>query len=239
MDAQTEQSPIQLFFNVLKVIGFIIWALLPLTFSLMLNLYQDATPELLHWVLAGLWLAFVFFSIRWIWSYYLKIYPDPQPKMRGKDIGIAIGLFVFLRVLAVVGTTLNQSIYGNLLTSNDEALFGTGTSSVMVIPIYFLLFNFTIGIFAPIIEELVFRGIFTNLLFSPRAKWLPAIITSAVFSLLHGMDNIITFSMYFIMGLTFFWAYKRRGAIKDAILLHILNNILAMIYTLVTYFLYY
>ncbi|MDE1549287.1 CPBP family intramembrane glutamic endopeptidase [Jeotgalibaca caeni] len=237
METRSGLTPKQYIFNCLKVVGFIIWAILPLNFSFALNLTQEITPVFLRWILAGLWILFTFFSIRWIWRYYLRLFPDPMPKMGGKDIGIAIGLFLFLRIVAIVGTTLNQQIYGNVMSSNDAALQSGNPLSVF--PIYFLLFNLTIGIFAPILEELVFRGIFTHLLFSERAKWLPAIITSTVFSLLHGMDNIITFSMYFIMGITFFFAYRRRMAIKDAILVHILNNILAMILSIVTYVMYY
>lgn len=237
MDTKAKASPKQLILHSLRMVGFVIWAISPLTFSFILNLTQELTPIFVRWILAGLWIIFTFFSIKWIWRYYLKVYPDPMPKMRAKDIGIAVGLFLFLRVVAIGGTLLNQQVFGHPMTSNDEALLAG--DALAVFPIYFLLFNLTIGIFAPILEELVFRGIFTHLLFSPKAKWLPAVITSAIFSLMHGLDNIITFSMYFIIALTLFFAYQRRGTIKDSIWLHILNNSLAMIISIITYLIYY
>lgn len=227
----------QKIFNSLKVLGFILVAILPLNFSMLLNMTQEVTPVYLRWILSALWLAFTLFVLRRVWRYYLKKYPDPLPKMRGKDIWIAIGLFVFLRVVAVGGTLLNQQVYGNEMTSND-ALLQAG-NPLSIFPVYFLLFNLTVGLFAPILEELVFRGIFTHLLFAKESKWLPAIITSAIFALMHGFDNVITVSMYFIMGLTFFFAYRRRNTIKDAIWVHILNNSLAVIFSLVSYLLLY
>ena len=233
MQARQELTGKRIFINIFKVIGFIILSSLPITFSFFMNAAQEFTPTPVRWGLAIAWILFTGFLIRWMWRYYLRLYPDSMPKMRAKDIWIAIGLFVFLRIVAVGGTLLNEAVYGNVMTSNDELIFAEG--SIAVIPIYFFIFNLTLGIFAPILEELAFRGIFTHLLFRENAVVLPAIIISAIFSLMHGMDNIITFSMYFIMGLTFFFAYRRRMAIKDAIWLHILNNSLAMIMSIVLY----
>ncbi|MBO1126612.1 CPBP family intramembrane metalloprotease [Enterococcus faecalis] len=210
-----------------------IWSSLHLMFTMLAIGQQAYTPKYLQWVISAFLIAFILFSIYWMWNYYKKYTVYSIQKVGFKDVGIALGLFLFLRVIAVGGTFLNSYLTGNEMTSNDAALQASDPGAIF--PIYFLIFNLIIGIVAPILEELAFRGIFTDSLFKNHAKWIPAVITSAIFAIAHGFDNLITYSIYFIMGLTFFFAYYRRHNIKDSILLHMLNNSLMMIISLVSY----
>ncbi|MGL9998397.1 lysostaphin resistance A-like protein [Enterococcus sp. DIV1444a] len=223
--------------DVLKTIGFIIWSTLPLMLTMSAIGLQKYTPIYLQWGISLILIAFILFSIRWLWRYYRKHTAYFLQKLRLKDIAIAVGLFIFLRGIAIGGTLLNTYVTGNEMTSNDAAL--QASDPLAIFPMYFIVFNLVIGLVAPILEELAFRGIFIDTWFNVHKKWLPAVITSSIFALAHGFDNFITFSMYFIMGLTFFFAYYRRHNIKDSILLHMLNNILMMIVSFVSYAMLY
>ncbi|MBO0409538.1 CPBP family intramembrane metalloprotease [Enterococcus hulanensis] len=55
----------------------------------------------------------------------------------------------------------------------------------------------------------------------------------------HGFDNVITFSMYFAMGLTLYFAYDRRKNIKDSILVHVLINGFIMMISFISYLILY
>ncbi|NSN06881.1 CPBP family intramembrane metalloprotease [Enterococcus faecalis] len=223
--------------DILKTIGFIVWSTLPLILTMSAIGLQKQTPIYLQWFISLVLITFILFSIRWIWRYYKKHTAYSIQKLGIKDIIIAVGLFIFLRGIAIGGTLLNAYVTGNEMTLNDTALQASDPLSIF--PIYFIIFNLVIGIVAPILEELTFRGIFIDTWFNVHKKWLPAVITSSIFSLAHGLDNFITFSMYFIMGLTFFYAYYRRQNIKDSILLHMLNNTPMMIVSFVSYAILY
>lgn len=224
------------FINFLKVFGLIILSAIPINLTMILMASQDVVKNIsmfIPWLLGLGWLIFLGFLIRWMWQYYLKVYPDERAPLRGKDIGVILGFFVFLRIVAIAGTLLNEYLTGNEMTSNDAAL--TTEDPLSILPIYFIIFQLTIGIIAPILEEFVFRGLLTHLLFDEDSFWLPGIVSSSIFSFMHGFDNLLTFSMYFIMGFSFFYVYKRRNTIKDSIILHILNNGLAVIFAIWMY----
>lgn len=237
MEKQKEVKTKDVVINSLKVFGLIILAVLPINSAIMLIALQDKAASmslLVLWLLGIIWFVITGFLIRWMWQYYLKIYPDDRAPLRSKDIGIIIVLFIFLRIVAVAGTLLNEYLTGAEMTSNDAAL--AMENPLRIFPVYFLIFQLTVGFVAPILEEFVFRGIFSHLLFEEDSFWVPGLVSSTVFSLMHGFDNLVTFSMYFIMGFTFYYVYKRRNTIKDSIILHILNNGLAVILAIVTYF---
>ncbi|AEB31214.1 hypothetical protein, CAAX protease family (plasmid) [Carnobacterium sp. 17-4] len=200
----------------------IIWATLPITFITTADIYQEITPTYIKWMIALLIILFTLISMSYFYNYYKNKAFLKIQKIHLKDIFITIGLFLILRLIAIIGTLLNEYATGNTMTSNDAAV--QTTDSLATFPLYLLIFNLIIAIAAPILEELAFRGIFINIWFKHKNKILPGLITSIVFSIAHGHDNLITFSMYFFMGMILFFAYCRRWNIKDSILLHVLNN---------------
>lgn len=149
MDKRTVGSTI---FDILKTFGLIIWSTLPLMLTMSAIGLQKQTPIYLQWGISLILIAFILFSIRWIWRYYKKHSTYSIQKLGIKDIGIALGLFIFLRGIAIGGTLLNAYVTGNEMTSNDAALQASDPLSLF--PMYFIIFNIAIGIFAPILEEL-------------------------------------------------------------------------------------
>lgn len=89
-----------------------------------------------------------------------------------------------------------------------------------------LIFLFvSVVIFAPIVEEIAFRGVLYNLL----NKWIPlfpaALISSIIFGLLHGA----TFFQTAAIGLVLAFVYQATGDLKMAMLGHAVNNGLALV----------
>lgn len=85
-----------------------------------------------------------------------------------------------------------------------------------------------IGIFAPLVEEVVFRGaVLRSLLtvFDRRWHWLPIVISALLFGLVH--MNPAQGIHAFIIGLLLGWMYYRTSSIVPGILLHWINNTVA------------
>ena len=80
-------------------------------------------------------------------------------------------------------------------------------------------------LFAPVFEELAFRGLLFGLL-RRRYQWWPAAMLSAtLFALAHGY-GLIGFLSVFWSGLIWAWAYERTGSLWPGIIGHAINNLL-------------
>ena len=79
---------------------------------------------------------------------------------------------------------------------------------------------------APVVEEVVFRG----LLFATLRRRLPALaaatVSGAVFALAHGY-GLMGFLSVFASGVLWAWAYERSGSLLPAIVAHAANNFVA------------
>jgi len=91
-----------------------------------------------------------------------------------------------------------------------------------------LFFNFfLIIIVAPIIEEIVFRGLFYKTLknFVPFVQ--ASIISSLIFAIIH--ENILSLTILFLLSLYLTWIYERTNSILYSILTHSIFNFLNLL----------
>lgn len=214
--------------NTIKTIFFIFLAILPSSLLAIASSSAENLSTRGNWIVVISLLLIILGIIYYLFSHYLKHTNERIQKIGWKDLAIAFGLFILLRLSVVGYVYLNEYMNGNTITSNDAAL-QQFSATVSAFPMYLLLFNFIVAVAGPILEELAFRGIFINTWFKSPRDIKAAILTSLVFALAHGFDNLITFSMYFMMALIFYYAYYRRGNILDAILVHIFNNGLVIV----------
>lgn len=103
------------------------------------------------------------------------------------------------------------NLSSNILKSND--------------PLQILMIFIAIVIMAPIVEEIVFRGILYNMLNKSMGLLAAAIISSMGFGILHGL----TFFQTFFIGLTLAVLYQITGDLKVPIIAHMINNFIALI----------
>lgn len=141
---------------------------------------------------------------------------------------IIIGL-VFCLVNILLGY-ITELIVGSGDSSNQETL-------IMLSQIAPLSLIFSAVIFAPIIEELVFRGSIQTLLYRKFNPTLSAIITGVIFGLIHvvagllggSFVEIIYFITYFAMGAILGLIYAKTKNIYICISVHMLNNLIAVL----------
>lgn len=82
-------------------------------------------------------------------------------------MGFVLLFLVLARVLFESGTLLITLIHGEETTANDEYIMDLIVNNNMFI-LYYILLVVSLIILLPIMEELVFRGIATNLLFKKK-----------------------------------------------------------------------
>ncbi|MFI3072131.1 CPBP family intramembrane metalloprotease [Streptococcus sp. 2021WUSS109] len=102
------------------------------------------------------------------------------------------------------------------------------TLVIQFVSAYPLVSFLSVVIFAPILEELIFRGLLATYFF-PKMADMKAVgiylaVTGSLFSLVHMPTTIPQFLIYFTMGLNLGWLYLIRRDIRYPIALHMLNN---------------
>ncbi len=90
-----------------------------------------------------------------------------------------------------------------------------------------LTFAFLAVVAAPVFEEVVFRGIFFRVLWGRIGLVAAALVSSLVFGLVHGILPAIIGTA--IIGLYLCYMYVRTGSIIPGIILHALNNLVAVV----------
>lgn len=91
---------------------------------------------------------------------------------------------------------------------------------------YLTALMISIGIFAPVLEETVFRGLGSKFVFKGWPNGLIAFLTSLAFGFSHLPSGLDWFALlsYSTMGYVLYRSYSRRNNIWDAIWLHMFNN---------------
>ena len=88
----------------------------------------------------------------------------------------------------------------------------------------------TTSVFGPIQEELIFRGLLQGAVFDN--SWLGLVLTSSLFSFMHGPSNISSFIFYLLGGLLLGFAYNKSQNLWVSTLVHMFYNSLPLL----TYF---
>lgn len=222
--------------TVLKFIGLIFLTLSVNIFPMRLIATQETTPTYVQWLASLGYLLVASIVLVLVWKKYKNKDEKGKFPFTWKDFGIALLFYLATRLVAIGGTFLIQMVTGNATSANDAALMATNEQLLNMFPLYFTAFHVAIGIFAPIMEELVFRGFFSHYFFKSNQKWLKLIVSSTIFAVLH-IVYPVEFIAYFALGSIFYLAYARRGNIMDSIAVHLLNNSLLVIFSIVNYLL--
>lgn len=176
-------------------------------FNLTSNMLVIAT------VLSSVFTACLFAKLRWT--------PVSRHWLREKPVGV-----LFWAALAALGSILPSEWLveqmQHTMPEAQEKLF----EQIMAQPIGYI----SIGIVAPLAEEMVFRGaILRKLLgrFGEKWHWVAILISAVIFGAVHG--NVPQFVHAALIGLLLGWMYYRTGSILPGVLLHWVNNTVAYV----------
>ncbi len=122
-------------------------------------------------------------------------------------------------LIYIIGSMLVAYLFGASEAANQVAV----ESLFDYVPIWVLFVM--IVIVAPVVEELLFRGMF--LFYGNRldTTWTRVMISALLFGLIHGPSDVYTAYTYIGMGVMFSYASKRTQAVEAAMVYHFLNNL--------------
>lgn len=136
------------------------------------------------------------------------------------NVGFFVISFMVLFGVKMIGGQLIMMEEGFGKTpANQELINNSGLPAI-------LLFLFVV-FFAPILEELFFRGILMGKIFG-RESIVGLVLSSVLFGLIHRPSNIGSWVIYGGMGLVLGLAYRISGKYSQNLLLHIGNNLLGI-----------
>jgi len=207
------------------VIGHIL--VIPIVFYVaLLMAYDEATATLYAQAVSDS------FNLLFMLMLFLPLLQDSFERIKGKVVYTvlhSIKWYVPL-VLCNAGVSMIIQMTTNLTESNNQAMVEQMfKQSILSIAIPSLLV-------APIVEELVFRGIIFRSL-RKHGFWLASLASCLSFGLLHVVTSLFTGDFtdlifvlpYAIMGFFFCLAYEKTKNIYGCIILHVLNNTIAML----------
>ena len=152
-----------------------------------------------------------------------EISTEPNPEKPSFTVLSFLHYFMLFQAAQWIGGIINYPIMTlftklglNLSFSEEAARGGSLTNAPMLF--------YTILI-APLMEELVFRGVFYHR-FRSYGKYFAASCTAFFFALMH--SNFLQFAPAFSMGIILFFIRDRYG-LPYSILLHFSNNLLAIV----------
>ncbi|MDT6980289.1 type II CAAX endopeptidase family protein [Levilactobacillus zymae] len=154
---------------------------------------------------------------------YQRISPRWQRLTRA-DWGMMVKGYVFILVVEQGLTWLNRVWFHQVSTANNQAIAALLKQGLLVQ----VLLSFTAICVSPFIEEFIFRGILIDGCLDGLSFWPPVVISGIAFALVHANSTVASWLIYAVMGGTFAYIYRKTGKLQSTIILHGLNNLLAM-----------
>lgn len=145
------------------------------------------------------------------------------PGLKKEDWKFLIRYIPISYILYLVGSTIVAYFFGATEASNQAAI----ESLFNYVPVWAMFLM--IVVVAPIVEELLFRGI---LLFPGNrleASWGRTILSALLFGLVHNPTDVYSFYTYVAMGFILAYAAKRTQSVEVAMVYHFLNNLVGFL----------
>lgn len=213
--------PFLIFFGVAYLViifgGIVVGATVALRDGLDLDAVLDGTTDII--LEYGLWFDLVskiinitIFALMWR---KMREYLPKYDNVKAKSSTVVLTIFLFASfnyVLVSVFEITNLIHYFPSYDEIAEAISGSGFLSQMLV----------IGIGAPVVEELLCRGVVLNRMLSWMPKWVAALASSAIFGLIH--LNLLQSLYAFVVGIALAALYLRYRNLWVPIVGHIAFN---------------
>lgn len=136
---------------------------------------------------------------------------------RGVGFGRLV-LWVLICLLAVFGMGVLHHALGWTESGFMDELVLTRS------PIWMIL---SVAVVAPIFEEMIFRGFVYGGFERSLGAWPAVLLSSLLFTVLHGQYNVYELTQIFVLGMVLGWARLRTQSLFTPIVMHAANNALA------------
>ncbi len=214
---------------ILLLLGMALFPLIPIyLFNIDINVFTD-TIKILYTFACDLgWMIITYMVYRKIVNADFKEYfKDFKHNFIISIKYYLIGFAIMVVSNVVIGTFINSA-----MPANEDSV----RSMIDSYPIYMI---FSVGIYAPFVEELVFRKSIKDIIYSfgknNITKYLYIFISGFIFAGLHifGLTNSYIDYIYLIpylsLGIAFSSLYAKTDNIWPTIIIHSLHNLMALI----------
>ena len=151
---------------------------------------------------------------------FRSVFPIHKPKLT-EVMGTILIYLGASQAISVV-TMIEMYIAPEMVTETSIGLSSMFTSSSIIVAII------VVGIAPAICEEAVFRGVFFNAIWNKtHGKWIPILVTAAVFGLFHG--SIIRFFPTFLLGIVLGYLVYETNNMLYNVMFHAINNIIPVL----------
>lgn len=151
---------------------------------------------------------------------FRSVFPIHKPKLT-EVMGTILIYLGASQAISVV-TMIEMYIAPEMVTETSIGLSSMFTSSSMIVAII------VVGIAPAICEEAVFRGVLFNSVWNQtHGKWIPILVTAAVFGLFHG--SIIRFFPTFLLGIVLGYLVYETNNMFYNVMFHAINNIIPVL----------
>lgn len=161
--------------------------------------------------------ASLIFSLIYICRQQIWVNKEGQPKWYKLVFNI-IEFVLLLGVISLIFNALSSIIISNYHDTNNQNILNQLLANKQLK--WFMIFQ--VSFLAPVIEELIFRGVLVKWFFKNRVK-IQWILSAGTFALMHEQSAILAFLMYFFMGSILYRARKKLGLL-GSIVIHVLYN---------------
>jgi hypothetical protein len=128
----------------------------------------------------------------------------------------------------LVAYYIAAGLFASLVLKPDQedigGELGVGNPSIVIAVLAVVM----IAGFAPIAEELFFRGFVFAGLRSRWSLWPAAITSGLIFGAVHAPTGITTVVPLATLGVALCWLYNRTGSLWPCVIAHMINNGLAL-----------
>ncbi|MBI5274560.1 MAG: CPBP family intramembrane metalloprotease [Chlamydiales bacterium] len=148
-----------------------------------------------------------------------------------------IAIYIYLILLPTIGfishalTLINIGLFHS---AGEEQLAVTYLKKALSSPFHCLWMTLSVCFFAPIIEEILFRGLLHQMLRTVLPFFSASTISSLFFSLVHfspsqGIGNIPLLGSLFVLSYYLAYIYEKKQRLTASIILHIIFNLISTI----------
>ena len=185
------------------------------------NLSLIALPTVISLIAAGMIMLFL------LWLYLRRNGRSDAIRLNqwsNLDWANTIGISV---VLVGAGLLLNY-IYGTYVFPDMEMQEEVRQmfAAIPKTPLNWVILFATVAVVAPLLEELLFRGLLQNSLTNYMPFWASILLSAAIFAGVHA--QLYAFPALMVLGAAFGYVYHLTGSLRVTILLHMINNAAAL-----------
>jgi membrane protease YdiL (CAAX protease family) len=179
-----------------------------------------AITVVLGWTIVGLGL-WLWLRQRGSWRPEWRVGHRPWSAWTATAVGVggAIGGFLLMQVVVITGTLITGS------EPPEQEIFG-----LLDDPLLVWVIGATAVLAAPVIEEIVFRGVVMDVLRRRWGWWTSAIVQAAFFSAIH-IETLSSATMFLALGLLgfiFAWLRRLTGSLIAPIAAHLVFNLVSL-----------